>query len=200
MTATCPYCRSPFEAAEEAVACPACGTVHHADCLADNQGCTVFGCSEAPVEEPKVSVSSQDMTRPAPVAATPEEVRRPVPPPPRMGGPLPPPPPGREFAPARTNFVAGPPALGFSGYAPVTPPALYGYQYVARKNRVAFVLLAIFFGAFGVHNFYAGYIKKAVIQCCLTVFTLFIASPLVWVWGIVEACTVDQDDDGVKFS
>jgi TM2 domain-containing membrane protein YozV len=89
--------------------------------------------------------------------------------------------------------------ITFAGYAaPATTQTPQGY--VTRKSRVAFVVLAIFFGAFGVHNFYAGYIKKAVIQCCLTVFTFSIASPVVWIWAIVEACTINRDDDGVAFT
>jgi len=71
---------------------------------------------------------------------------------------------------------------------------------MVRKNRVAFVLLAIFFGALGVHNFYAGYIKKGVIQCCLTVLTFFLASPIVWVWAVVEACHIDRDSDDIAFT
>ena len=59
--ASCPYCRAAFEADDTIVACSGCQTEHHADCLQENGGCTVFGCSQAPAEEPKISVSDQDL-------------------------------------------------------------------------------------------------------------------------------------------
>ena len=37
--------------------CEGCQTPHHADCYAENGGCTIFGCSKAPTEEPKLQVS-----------------------------------------------------------------------------------------------------------------------------------------------
>ena len=36
------------------------------------------------------------------------------------------------------------------------------------KNRLTAGLLGIFLGIFGGHNFYLGYIKKAIVQLCLT--------------------------------
>ena len=85
----------------------------------------------------------------------------------------------------------------FGGYAP--PLLQLMDAYVPRKSRVVFVLLAVFLGAFGGHNFYAGYVKKAVIQLCITVFSCFAGSFVSWIWAIVEACVVNQDDDGVAF-
>jgi TM2 domain-containing membrane protein YozV len=80
---------------------------------------------------------------------------------------------------------------------PISPGT---YDYVSRKNRVVFVLLAIFFGALGVHNFYAGYVKKAVIQLCITILTCSIGGIISWIWAIVEACTVDHDEGGIEFA
>lgn len=85
----------------------------------------------------------------------------------------------------------------FSAYAaPMAPPAS-GYS--SRKNRVVFVLLAVFFGALGVHNFYAGYTRKAAIQLCITIFTCSLGGFISWIWAIVEACTVNQDEFGIEF-
>ena len=84
----------------------------------------------------------------------------------------------------------------FAGYAP--PPAPI-HSYEPRKSRVVFVLLAVFLGAFGGHNFYAGYVKKAVIQLCITLFSCFTGSFISWIWAIVEACMVNRDDDGIAF-
>jgi TM2 domain/Prokaryotic RING finger family 1 len=212
MTPTCPYCRTPFEADDEVVTCPACGTAHHADCFAENGGCTVFGCSQAPVEEPKISVTSHDVSRPLAVpqhvAATgdggettppPNGRRAPMPPPPRPAGWVPPPPRPGEVV-IRTGMPIGPRPFTFGGYVGAELPNTFDSRYVVRKSRVVYVLMAIFFGIFGVHNFYAGYIKKAVIQLCITLFTCFYGIPIIWIWAIIEACMINSDDDGVAFT
>ena len=60
--------------------------------------------------------------------------------------------------------------------------------------RLAYILLAVFVGTFGVHNFLAGYTARGVIQLILTI--TVVASPIVFVWAIIEACTVCQDAYG----
>ena len=57
MTNTCPYCRGEI-AEEEAQFCASCGTPRHSECYAENRGCTVFGCEQAPGEEAKIDLSS----------------------------------------------------------------------------------------------------------------------------------------------
>ena len=45
----CPYCRDALVLEDQALeACSACGTAHHASCLAEAGGCTVFGCRGGP--------------------------------------------------------------------------------------------------------------------------------------------------------
>ena len=59
MTAeVCPYCRAPISTEDPVTVCEGCGTRHHTDCYAENGGCTIFGCSCAPAEEPKLTVSA----------------------------------------------------------------------------------------------------------------------------------------------
>jgi TM2 domain-containing membrane protein YozV len=210
--ASCPYCRTAFEPDDEIVACSGCETKHHADCLQENGGCTVFGCSHAPAEEPKISISGHDLVSgahpqvppsaqthsflnlseqpppPAPLAPAP------TPPPPRPLGTPPPPPTMGGFQTSHVPVVSYP---TFSGYAPPPPGPISSYE--PRKSRVVFVLLAVFLGAFGGHNFYAGYVKKAVIQLCITLFSCFTGSFISWIWAIVEACMVNRDDDGIAF-
>lgn len=65
-----------------------------------------------------------------------------------------------------------------------------------HKNRLIYILLALFLGVFGVHNFYAGYVGKGVIQLLLTVFSLFLLSFIVYIWVIVEIITVKTDASG----
>ena len=200
MTPTCPYCRTPFEPDDEIVTCPACGTAHHADCFAENGGCTVFGCSQAPVEEPKVSVTSHDISRPpSPQHLAPRSDWTAMSPPQRPTGWVPPPPRPGEVT-IRTGMPVGPRPLSFGGYAETQLPTAFDPRYLTRKSRVVYVLMAVFFGIFGVHNFYAGYIKKAVIQLCITLFTCFYGAIIIWIWAIIEACMIDSDDDGVAFT
>jgi TM2 domain-containing membrane protein YozV len=223
MSLTCPYCRTEFEEQDEIIVCPECATQHHADCLDENGGCTVFGCSRAPVEEPKISVSDNDLapvadqqssqnapsffnlsgpTAPIQTAETIEtstvpappvsSVPAPTPPPPRIPGTTPPPPPGV----IHSNHVPVMTYPTFGGYA---APAPVINSQTPRKSRVAFVLLAVFLGAFGGHNFYAGYVKRAVIQLCITLFSCFFGAVISWIWAIVEACMVNRDSDGIAF-
>jgi TM2 domain-containing membrane protein YozV len=67
------------------------------------------------------------------------------------------------------------------------------------KTRVVFVLLGIFLGVFGVHNFYAGYVKKGTIQLCLSLLTCFYGAVISWVWAIIEICVTSKDADGTQF-
>jgi TM2 domain-containing membrane protein YozV len=208
----CPYCRTAFEPDDEIVTCSGCATRHHADCLKENGGCTVFGCSQAPADEPAISVSRQDLVadiRQSPSAAAPPSFLNlstpdvtlppppsaPTPPPPRpAGGVAPPPPPITGLHTSHVPVMTYP---TFGSYTPRVPPP--ADSYVPRKSRVVFVLLAVFLGAFGGHNFYAGYVKKAVIQLCITLLSCFAGSFVSWIWAIVEACVINQDDDGVAF-
>jgi TM2 domain-containing membrane protein YozV len=87
-----------------------------------------------------------------------------------------------------------------------TPPTV-----TPAKSRLAYILLAFFLGGLGVHNFYAGYTKRAVLELasCLALipiigfltcgfgFLLYIA---LWVWIIVEMITVTKDAQGVPFN
>ena len=66
----------------------------------------------------------------------------------------------------------------------------------ARRSRVAYIVLAIFLGTLGIHNVYAGYTGTGLAQLLITLLTCGIGSMAVWVWNIVEICTVTRDADG----
>ena len=218
MNPICPYCRTEVGDAEgERKDCPSCGTPHHADCFAENGGCTVFGCASAPTDEAKVTVSGTDLmgnvvTRQVtPPVARPglslgpgfTTFRAPAPgvgqvatePAPVAGGAQPPPPP-----PMVGTGTAPPPQAGPGPQVQQAPSSLAAYYPVAQpKTRVIFVLLGIFLGVFGVHNFYAGYAKKGTIQLCVTLLSCFYLAAISWVWAIIEVCTINQDADGTQF-
>lgn len=85
------------------------------------------------------------------------------------------------------------------GQPPYGPPA-YGAS-PESKERIAYVLLGVFLGALGVHNFYAGYVGRGVAQLLITLFLFWLVVPLVavWIWTIVEVITVTADAKGVPF-
>jgi TM2 domain-containing membrane protein YozV len=198
----CPYCRMPFdEASPPRIFCTACGMPHHEDCYRENGGCTVFGCKCAPADDPKLQVSQSDLSAVSmPVQAYVPVVQQPAP--------------VQQYQPSR---YSGP--LGLSQAAAATPariaattpnpsqPTPAGYTYAAmpvygrsHKSRTTYIVLGIFLGAFGVHNFYAGYTGRAVGQLCLTVLTLGYLGIVSWIWAIIEICIVEKDSTGLAFS
>lgn len=65
------------------------------------------------------------------------------------------------------------------------------------KSKMAAGLLGIFLGAWGVHNFYLGFTKKAIIQIVVTLVTCGIGG----IWGFIEGILIlcgkiDADADG----
>jgi len=69
--------------------------------------------------------------------------------------------------------------------------------HVGRKSRIVYILLGLFLGGFGIHNFYAGYTGKACLQLLLT-FT-GIGFPIVVIWVILDIIFVKQDANRVPF-
>ena len=220
--AVCPYCRAPMLADETNVLlCPGCSTPHHSDCFAENGGCTVFGCSAAPPEEPKLRLTGSEIAASGapPVAggdafsgsalptlglptntsvATPNPAVRTKAPPPPL--------PGVAAQPASIplpRFGAGSVLFGSQSAAvvataaPATPLSFEPDP--DAKNRMTFIILGVLLGAFGAHNFYAGYTKKAAAQLCITVLSLGFASPMAWVWAVIDVSTIDSDEKGIKF-
>ena len=66
------------------------------------------------------------------------------------------------------------------------------------KDRVAYVLLAVLLGC-GIHNLFAGYNTKGIIQLLVSILSCGILWFFMWIWAIIEACTVTQDANGVRF-
>lgn len=192
-TLVCPYCRTSIAAGDQPLICEGCDAAHHVDCYAENGGCTIFGCSKVPADEPKVSVS------------TPELALASGPPPARVERRLPPPPPPGVILPPATavdlqhvaNRVV--PSM-FGGFADedTSPPAEETVVREPRK-RTNYIVLGALLGAFGAHNFYAGYHKKAGIQLGITLLTLGFGSPMSWLWAVIDICTIDRDVLGVQF-
>lgn len=210
--AVCPYCRCPIdEAADEQLVCTGCSTPHHTDCYAENGGCTVFGCSAAPADESKLSVSGTELAAASsgrtytlfPTAGTASSVVSET-----MVMAPPPPPPANGSSVGIQQGIASHYSVGNVLFAPqatvtrsgATP--LVDFDFTPdpdAKNRMTFIILGVLLGMLGAHNFYAGYRGKAYAQLCISVLTLGFASPMSWVWAVIDVCTIDEDSGGVKF-
>lgn len=69
------------------------------------------------------------------------------------------------------------------------------------KKRSIYILLAIFFGGLGVHNFYAGYSGRGLAQLLIFLFTgwLIIPAIAVGIWVLVEICIITRDAENIPF-
>ena len=70
------------------------------------------------------------------------------------------------------------------------------------KSRVAYILLGLFLGGLGIHNFYAGRPNRALGQLLTTLLAGWLIIPLfaVFIWCIVDICAITTDGDGVRFT
>jgi len=214
----CPYCRAVIEPDDgNALLCNGCGTPHHADCYAENGGCTVFGCSAGPADEQKVTLTGKDLSG-ATAAATfgsvpgmlpgvglmprgwkPEAPPAPPPPLPAGMSAAAPPAPPTPYVP---RFGSGSVLFGSQPVAAAPVHSVMDFDIVPNpeaKNRMTFIVLGVLLGAVGGHNFYAGYYGKATTQLCISVLTFGLASPMSWIWAVIDISTVDRDHRGIKF-
>jgi TM2 domain-containing membrane protein YozV len=248
--AICPYCRTEIDpASTNRLYCNACGTPHHQDCFVENRGCSVFGCKQAPADEPKLQVPPQQAgltaqpaqgvfgqhaNGPAAAPARPPQSYGTVPaaPIPNPGAGSPPPgyAPG-QYVPPPPGVGAAQPAYGYGQQPPYAPPPGYAQQppayapppyaqqpvypqqappvfyaqpappnYQAPKSRIAYILLGVFLGGLGIHNFYAGYTNKGLAQLLISVLTCGYGAIVSWIWAIIEICTVDKDSRNIYFN
>ncbi len=144
MAPICPYCKQTIDG-PDLRKCPSCSVPHHPECWVENRGCAVFGCSEAPYDQPQLAVSSG-------------------------------------------SAVGSPPLHTAASQESALP-----YR---PAKRTIYMLLGLFLGAFGMHNFYAGRIVRAMGQLLISCLTLLYALPVsaLWAWG--DVCFVTKDGKG----
>ena len=53
----CGACQSPIDATEQTTTCPSCGLTFHADCWAENYGCSAYGCAQVNALLPKTEIA-----------------------------------------------------------------------------------------------------------------------------------------------
>jgi TM2 domain-containing protein/RING finger family protein len=190
-TEVCPYCRSSIASSDLSLVCEGCGTRHHADCYAENSGCTIFGCSNGPADEPKVSVSPPELM--AAASSPPQHRQSPTPPPRPM-----------EIVQSQSTVeelrhVANRVVPSMFGGFEEESASTAEPDVLQPKNRTTFILLGALLGALGAHNFYAGYSKKGGLQLAITLLTLGFGSPMSWMWAVIDICTINHDSRGVQF-
>ena len=108
------------------------------------------------------------------------------------------------WRPGNANWVVLGVLLNIPGYMPVVPQQYSaGSSNIASgqrpNSRIVFILLAVFLGALGIHNFYAGYTGKGIGQLLLTVLTFGFGCWIAWIWAVIEAVTIQEDARGVPF-
>jgi TM2 domain-containing membrane protein YozV len=91
--------------------------------------------------------------------------------------------------------------------APAYPYAQPSYAYAPyamrpQCSRAEYVLLGLFLGIFGVHNFVAGRTGAGFVQLLITVLTGWLILPLLFVmfWVFIELIVVDTDSNGRMMS
>jgi TM2 domain-containing membrane protein YozV len=70
------------------------------------------------------------------------------------------------------------------------------------KSRAAYVVLGIFLGGLGIHNFYAGHTGRGLAQLLLMIFTGWMCFPVfvIWLWNIIEIIVTDTDGSGQRMT
>lgn len=76
---------------------------------------------------------------------------------------------------------------------PPTPAA-----WEPHKKRLTYILLGVFLGMFGAHNWYAGYNGRAFYQIFITGVSCLTASWVSMIWAWIEVATVTKDASGRK--
>lgn len=71
----------------------------------------------------------------------------------------------------------------------------------SAKSKLAAGLIGIFLGCLGIHNFYLGYMGKAIAQLLITVLSFGFLSFVSGIWGLIEGImiltgSIDKDADG----
>ena len=80
-------------------------------------------------------------------------------------------------------------------------PGFNSFASVGQKSRTVYIVLGILLGHLGIHDFYARYTTNGLIKLLATLLVGWLLIPLfvVWVWAIIDICTVSEDADGIPF-
>lgn len=88
--------------------------------------------------------------------------------------------------PYQANPYQGTPPNMAQGY----PQPGYGYAGGEQKSKVVAGILGILLGSLGIHNFYLGKTKIALIQLLVSVVSFGFLAPIMGIWGLVEGILI----------
>ena len=74
----------------------------------------------------------------------------------------------------------------------------FSYPY-PPKSRITYVLLGLFLGCLGIHNFYAKRSGCGITQLLISVLSIGFLAVISELWSFIEILTVDKDGNGVPF-
>ena len=98
-------------------------------------------------------------------------------------------------APAPQQVPSGAPVQA----APVQPmQTTFSYPY-PPKSRITYVLLGLFLGCLGIHNFYAKRSGCGITQLLISVLSIGYLAVISGLWSFIEILVVDKDGNGVPF-
>ena len=64
-----------------------------------------------------------------------------------------------------------------------------------QKSQLIYVILALLFGPFGLHNFYAQRWGRGLIQLAITLFTGFVGTVITSLWSVINIFTINEPDE-----
>ena len=87
-------------------------------------------------------------------------------------------------------------------YSTQTQQFLQRQAVKVAKNRGIFIILGLFFGCLGIHNFYAGRYRLGAWQLIVTILLgwLVVGIVITGVWALVEILTVKTDGNGDRMT
>jgi hypothetical protein len=94
--------------------------------------------------------------------------------------------PAQPYA-GQQQYPAAPGQPHYQAQPPMPNP---GYGYAQPKSKIVAGLLGIFLGPLGIHRFYLGFTKIAVIQLLLTIVLGVFTAGLIGLWGVIEGIMI----------
>ena len=76
--------------------------------------------------------------------------------------------------------------------------ATFSYPY-PPKSRITYILLGLFLGCLGIHNFYAKRSGCGIAQLLISVLSIGFLAVISELWSFIEILIVDKDGNGVPF-
>ncbi len=65
------------------------------------------------------------------------------------------------------------------------------------RSRIAYLILGIFLGSIGIHDFYAGYNSRGLTKLLITLLSCGFLGVISYIWAIIDVATVTVDANGV---